>query len=82
MKRNGPKSLREALDKNPSSYLLITCGEPAEDGRIQVEMTCQGLDAALASYLLQGAQSFIDQEEEDEEEQEVIHSSKRVRLID
>ncbi|WP_068468150.1 hypothetical protein [Candidatus Protochlamydia phocaeensis] len=58
------KHLQEALDKNPSCYVLITCGEPSEDGQMQVEMTYQG-DATLASYLIQGAQLFIDQEEDD-----------------
>lgn len=55
--------LQEALDKNPSCYVLITCGEPSPNGEMQVEMTYQG-DATLASYLIQGAQTFIDHEEE------------------
>jgi hypothetical protein len=62
MNKNSRKHLQEVLDKNPSCYVLITCGQPSEDGQMQVEMTYQG-DAALAAYLLQGAQSFIDQEE-------------------
>ncbi len=64
MKENSRKHLQEALDKNPSCYVLITCGQPSEDGQMQVEMTYHG-DAALASYLLQGAQLFIDQDEQD-----------------
>lgn len=63
MNKRDRKHLKEALDKNPSCYVLITCGQPSEDGQMQVEMTYQG-DATLAAYLLQGAQSFIDQEEE------------------
>jgi hypothetical protein len=58
------KHLKAALNKNPSCYVLITCGEPSENGEMQVEMMYQG-DTTLASYLLQGAQSLMDQEEED-----------------
>lgn len=65
MNKRSRKHLQEALDKNPSCYVLITCGQPSEDGQMQVEMTYQG-DATLAAYLLQGAQSFIDQEEDED----------------
>jgi hypothetical protein len=74
MNKRSRKHLQEALDKNPSCYVLITCGQPSEDGQMQVEMTYQG-DATLASYLLQGAQVFIDQEEDHEScSQPVIRS--------
>jgi hypothetical protein len=63
MNKKSRNHIQEALDKNPSCYVLITCGQPSEDGEMQVEMTYQG-DATLAAYLLQGAQHFIDQEEE------------------
>ncbi len=62
MRKNSRQHLQEVLDQNHSCYVLITCGQPSEDGQMQVEMTYQG-DVSLASYLLQGAQSFIDQEE-------------------
>lgn len=65
MNRSCRKDLKDVLDKNSACYVLITCGEPKENGDIEVEMTYQG-DAVLASYLLQGAQSFMDQEEEAE----------------
>jgi hypothetical protein len=65
MNKNSRKRLQAVLNKNPSCYVLITCGQPSEDGQMQVEMTYQG-DAALAAYLIQGAQFFIDQEEEQE----------------
>lgn len=65
MSKRSRKHLQEVMDQNPSCYVLITCGQPSEDGQMQVEMTYQG-DAALASYLIQGAQLFIDQEEEQE----------------
>jgi hypothetical protein len=40
-------------------YVLITCGEPSEDGRMEVEFTYEG-DASLASYLLESAQSYLE----------------------
>lgn len=66
MNKRSQKHLQETLDKNHSCYVLITCGQPSENGEMQVEMTYQG-DSALASYLIQGAQSIIDREEEHEE---------------
>jgi hypothetical protein len=65
MSKNSRRHLQEVLDKTPSCYVLITCGSPSEDGEMQVEMTYQG-EAALAAYLLQGAQAFMDQEEAQE----------------
>ncbi len=38
---------------------MISCEEPTEDGKMQVEMTCEG-DEILASYLLESAQSLLD----------------------
>ena len=72
MRKNSRKHLQEVLDKNPSCYVLITCGQPSEDGQMQVEMTYQG-DATLAAYLLQGAQFYIDQEEVSETYSPSIH---------
>lgn len=65
MKRNVRRNIQETLAKNPACYVLITCDEPAEDGNMQVEMTYEG-DASLASYLLQGAQSIIDEQNTEE----------------
>lgn len=65
MRKSSRVHLQEVLDKDPSCYVLITCGQPSEDGQMQVEMTYQG-DASLAAYLLQGAQYYIDQDEAQE----------------
>lgn len=75
MNKNSRKHLQEVLEKDPSCYVLITCGQPSEDGEMQVEMTYQG-DAALAAYLLQGAQFFIDQEEAQDS-----YSPPSIRLV-
>lgn len=76
MRKKSHKHLQEALDKNPFCYVLITCGQPSEDGQMRVEMTYQG-DATLVAYLLQGAQSFIDQEEEID-----VYSLPSIRLVE
>ena len=51
------------LKEDQACYILITCGKPAADGKMSVEMTYEG-DPTLASYLLENAQGFIDQDEE------------------
>lgn len=71
MKRSVQKSSKEP--KKHVCYVLITCDAPSEDGKMQVEMTYEG-DATLAAYLLQGAQSFIDEQEF--EEQRIVCSNK------
>lgn len=43
--------------------ILITCGHPSTDGKMDVEMTYEG-DPTLASYLLERAQSYINHEDE------------------
>jgi hypothetical protein len=43
-----------------ASYVLITCGQPAEDGRMDVELTYDG-DVNLAAYLVDTAQEIIEE---------------------
>ena len=45
--------------KKNACTVLITCEEPTEDGKMQVEMTYEG-DSILAAYLLENAQSILD----------------------
>lgn len=59
------KRIRKKLSKDNVCYVLITCALPSDDGNMQVEMTYEG-DAALASYLLVGAQSLIDEHIDEE----------------
>lgn len=63
MKRRDREHLKAALDDKFSCYVLITCSKPSQEGQMEVEMSYEG-DSALASYLLQGAQTLIEQEEE------------------
>lgn len=66
MKQDPHVTVQRTLGKKHACYILITCERPSVEGKMQVEMTYQG-DAALASYLLEGAQSYIDREEAIEE---------------
>lgn len=54
-----PQDVKNALAKNHSCYILITCGKPSADGNMQVEMSYEG-DACLAAYLIESAQGVID----------------------
>ena len=51
--------VKKTLPDDNACYVLITCGEPSQDGKMQVEMTYQG-DPVLAAYLVESAQQFID----------------------
>jgi hypothetical protein len=58
-------SLKNAIEEGePYSYVLITCGKPSKTGDMEINMTYQG-DMDLISYLLDGAQSILDQKETD-----------------
>jgi hypothetical protein len=62
MKRKVEECLKDTLAKNHLCYVLITCDKPSIDGELKVEMTYEG-DVSLASYLLHGAQDFIDDQQ-------------------
>lgn len=80
MKRQIHKQLQEVMTKNPSCYVLISCGQPSEDGDMQVEMTYYG-DTDLASYLVRGAQHFFEENEEESEYDVLPPSPASLRLI-
>ncbi|WP_049767152.1 hypothetical protein [Waddlia chondrophila] len=58
------KDIREKLAKKHACYVLVTCGQPSEEGKINVEMSYEG-DPALASFLLQGAQEYLMEQDSD-----------------
>lgn len=62
MKRDVQDRIKKTLAKNHACYVLITCDKPSIGGNMEVQMSYEG-DAALASYLLQGAQTIIDEDE-------------------
>jgi len=65
MKQSSRSRFEEKLAKEHACYILITCDRPSPDGQMNVEMS-HGGDIALASYLLQGAQSVMDQHIDDD----------------
>lgn len=62
MNRESDERIKKTLRKNHSCYVLITCDESSEEGVMQVEMSFEG-DPIVASYLLQGAQTMMDEQE-------------------
>ncbi len=51
--------IRRTLAEKNACYVLITCGEPSADGKMEVEMTYEG-DEILAAYLIESAQGLIE----------------------
>jgi hypothetical protein len=66
MRRDVEKRIKDTLAKNHACYILITCDEPTEDGQMQINLTYEG-PATIASYMLQDAQSYINEQEEAEQ---------------
>ena len=53
--------ITQELSQNNQCYVLITCGEPSQDGQMVVKMTYEG-DPILAAYLVESASAIIDRE--------------------
>lgn len=65
MKKGVSERLKKELAKEHACFVLITCGKPSEEGNMQVELSYEG-DVALAAYLVQGAQSYLDEQQEEQ----------------
>jgi len=76
MDHNEYEEFIEKLSGNHASYVLITCDEPKEDGKMSVNMTHHG-DSYLVSYLLNVAHSMA----EDKLDQELSETSSHLRLV-
>lgn len=61
MKSSLHQELEERFRDEKVSYILITC-EQGFDGSLAVEMSYNGADSALASYLLSDAQDHLTHE--------------------
>lgn len=57
-KSSDHEKMKELVTKNHLSYILITCSEPSEDGKMDVEMSCEG-DDDLVGLLMQNAMSRL-----------------------
>lgn len=64
-KKLSHQELRQELAERNACFVLITCGEPTKDGKMQVELTYEG-DASLAAYLIESAQGLIETHNETE----------------
>ncbi len=64
MKKGVSERLMKELAKEHACFVLITCGKPSEEGDMQVELKYEG-DLALAAYLIQGAQNYMDEQQDD-----------------
>jgi hypothetical protein len=60
-RRKSVVEIKKALSKNNTCYVLITCSEASEDGKMEVEMSYGG-DPLLAAYLVESAQNIIEAE--------------------
>lgn len=61
VKRQASRKLKQLLEGEHTCVVLITCGEPSEEGQMSVEMMYEG-DSGLACYLLENAQEVIRQQ--------------------
>lgn len=57
------EEVRHALAKDHACYVLITCGVPSKEGKMQVQMNFDG-DPVLAAYLIESAQGLIEPQPE------------------
>ncbi len=57
------QDLRQLLAERNACFVLITCSEPTEEGKMEVEMTYEG-DESLAAYLIESAHSLIENQNE------------------
>ena len=55
------EDIKEILAKQHACFVLITCGSPNHEGKMEVEMMYEG-DPSLAAYLIESAQNFIEEE--------------------
>lgn len=53
------EDIKKNLKKNNACYVLITCSQPSQDGKMDVELNYSG-DENLASYLIEGAQDVFE----------------------
>lgn len=55
------EEFEKTYGESQTAYVLITCGSPTKEGKMQVQMTYGG-SSALAHILVHGAQSYLEQE--------------------
>ncbi len=53
--------IKKTLGEKHACYVLITCSEPTEEGKMEVEMSYQG-DETLAAFLVDNASQVFDEQ--------------------
>lgn len=48
------EKMKKMVTENHLSYILITCSQPSKEGKMEVEMSCEG-DDDLLGLLMQNA---------------------------
>lgn len=66
VKRAASGRVKQLLEGEHTCVVVITCGEPSEEGQMPVEMLYEG-DSGLACFLLENAQDILRQELETNE---------------
>ena len=61
-KSDDMKKLTDFLSKSKKGYVLITCGHPNEEGKMEVDFSFDG-DPLIVSYLMESAQNILDENE-------------------
>ena len=62
--RSTHEKIRKILSKH-IGYVLVTCRPPTKAGKMEVEVSYEG-DPDLASYLVDGAQGYLESEQQNE----------------
>ena len=59
IKKDAFSKIKKVIGENCACYVLITCTQPAKDGKMQVEMNYEG-DECLAAFLVENASQVFD----------------------
>jgi hypothetical protein len=51
--------VHKTLTNKNACYILITCGRPSDEGKMEVEMTYEG-EPSLAAYLIESAHHLLE----------------------
>ncbi|CDR33832.1 hypothetical protein [Criblamydia sequanensis] len=64
MEKDFHEKYRKMLDGKHACYVIITCDEPDDVGRMNVNFSFDG-DPALAAFLIDGAKNHLEEENEE-----------------
>ncbi len=64
---SGLEKIKKSLSEKHACYVLITCSQPSDEGKMDVEMNYEG-DETLAAFLLENASQVFDSKLNDSRE--------------